>query len=262
VPGPTGEIIGFRFQWHVNEQPMPGQTGATLSTALLKHGDKIVADIIPNNGKMDGTLYRTAPFLMGNTAPIVLKLTFEPKTSHTGEPVTVLAEVTDTDGDEVRMMYRWSKNGILIQDSSAHSYNGDGLVRGDRLTVEAIASDGQNEGAWYKSDELVVANGAPRITSTPSFTADGGHLVYTVAAVDPDHDPVSFSLAAAPVGMVIDKASGRLDWTPAQAVKGPQRVRVEVHDGHDGTGSQEFDVTVPSILPPSHRYLVGPIHSG
>lgn len=238
--------MGTRFQWYVNDTPLPGQTAAILRAGIAKHGDRVMVEITPNNGTIDGAVFRTPVFLVDNAAPAILKLTVEPKMPRVGETLTVLAEVTDADRDEVTLSYRWSKNGTLIQDGPSHTLSPEGLARGDRIVVEVVPNDGRSEGPPARSVEMTIANGLPKITSTPTFSSEAGRLQYAVTAVDPDNDPLEFRLASGPSGMTIDKASGRLVWTPAPGARGPQRVRVEVHDDHEGVGSQEFDMTVPS----------------
>ncbi len=246
VISPGGGTVGTRFQWHVNGQVLPGQTASTLPAGMVRHGDQITVDVIPNNGTIDGIPYRTPAFMVGNALPVVLKIEVEPRTPRVGEAVSVAAEVTDTDRDTVSLSYRWFRNGTLIQEGPSHIYNAEELVRGDRLAVEVIPHDGRSEGRALRSENVIIGNGRPRITSTPSFSLEGASLRYQLTAVDPDHDPLTFSLAAAPSGMTIDRAKGQVVWTPAPEAKGPQRVRIEVRDDQGGIDSQEFDVTVPS----------------
>lgn len=242
----AGASIGTRFQWYVNGEPVPGQTAATLPLGLAKQGDRVLAEVIPNNGEIDGAMVTTPVFLVGNAAPLVLNLKFDPPSPRAGDRLSILAEVTDSDRHEVTLSYRWLKNGILIQDGSSFQLAPEELQRGDRIAVEVVPHDGRAEGTTARSEELTIGNGVPHITSTPTFTTEGASLQYLVTAVDPDRDPLTFALRAAPPGMIIDDKTGRLVWTPTPESKGSYRVRVEVSDGHDGMAPQEFDVAVPS----------------
>jgi RHS repeat-associated protein len=56
--------------------------------------------------------------------------------------------------------------------------------------------------------------------------------------------PAGIRLAAFPVGMTIDGATGHIQWTPAPSQVGPQNITVEVVDGHGGTAQQSFTVVV------------------
>jgi YD repeat-containing protein len=85
----------------------------------------------------------------------------------------------------------------------------------------------------------------PRITSDPPTLALAGALyAYQVEAVDPDHDPLSFSLGVAPAGMAVDPATGLVTWTPDDADVGDNPVAVEVRDARGLSDIQSFTLRV------------------
>jgi hypothetical protein len=87
-------------------------------------------------------------------------------------------------------------------------------------------------------------NNQPTITSTPPSALKEGRFEYAVTAVDQEGDPLTYSLEAAPPGMTIDKATGRILWQVPPGTKGVQRVRVVVRDNHEGQGFQEFELNM------------------
>lgn len=241
--------VGRRVQWLANGQPLAGEDGPTLRRSLVKRGDQLVAEIIPNDGTREGARYRTPPIEVGNAVPRLVQVTFDPAEPRTGETLAVLAQVSDLDGDPTRVVYRWWHNGLLTQQGTSAQYFGGAVTRGDHLTVEVVAGDEYAEGESRKI-EAHVGNGAPHFTDPPSFTTADGHIRAVVGAVDPDRDPLTFTLPAGPSGMTIDKVSGQIDWKPQPGTQGPQRLRVEIRDDHDGLAAQEFDVTVPPGFAP------------
>lgn len=80
-----------------------------------------------------------------------------------------------------------------------------------------------------------------------------GTYTYDVEAEDLDGDAIAYSLAAAPVGMTIDPATGLITWPVSSAVAGnhPVSVRVQTPDGR-------FDVQsyTLAILSPNERPVV------
>ncbi|MBI3301953.1 MAG: putative Ig domain-containing protein, partial [Deltaproteobacteria bacterium] len=89
-----------------------------------------------------------------------------------------------------------------------------------------------------------TANLPPQITSAPPITASTGvTYTYQVQAVDPNNDPLTFSLTSAPTGMTINN-SGLINWTPADAQTGNFPVTVQVSDGRGGTAQQSFTINV------------------
>jgi MYXO-CTERM domain-containing protein len=87
-------------------------------------------------------------------------------------------------------------------------------------------------------------NVAPMFTSSPLLVAvPDREYSYTAVAIDPDGQPLTYSLFTAPDGMTIDSASGLLVWTPTEDDAGANAVSVGVTDGVS-TSTQIFSVNV------------------
>jgi RHS repeat-associated protein len=98
-------------------------------------------------------------------------------------------------------------------------------------------------------------NHPPMIQSTPIVTATAGAAYeYDVMAVDPDNDPLTYTLVTAPTGMTIDSL-GRITWSPQIADIGSQPVDVSVSDGRGGTVSQQYTLTVSADTEPPQVIL-------
>lgn len=88
-------------------------------------------------------------------------------------------------------------------------------------------------------------NMPPKITSLPPAEARVGYeYVYTVTAIDPNSEPIRFSLApSGPEGATINETSGRLSWVPGAAQAGNRTLEVLVSDQLD-TVHHRFGVLV------------------
>ena len=118
--------------------------------------------------------------------------------------------------------------------------------------VSVEVSDGELSG--HQNFTLVVTflNKAPRFISTPVLSATAGlRYVYEAKAVDVDGDRLNFTLAQAPAGMLIDRFSGRVDWSPGRALSGNFSVVLVTSDGKGGEARQEFSVTVSPFSGPA-----------
>ncbi len=95
------------------------------------------------------------------------------------------------------------------------------------------------------SIEVACTNTPPLILSTPATQAAVGEgYFYGVRAVDPDGDPLSYSLSSGPSTMTISP-SGLVRWTPTAADEGQTRtVVVRVDDADGGFVLQEYRVEV------------------
>jgi YD repeat-containing protein len=104
---------------------------------------------------------------------------------------------------------------------------------------------------------LVVTPTPPVITSAPVTSATVAQpYTYAVTATDPDPgDTLTYSLTTAPPGMVIDGASGLIQWTPTAAQAGDHPVEVKVQDAGGLFVTQPFTLSVAAVLvcvpPPS-----------
>ena len=99
-----------------------------------------------------------------------------------------------------------------------------------------------------------AANDNPIITSAPRLnTGLSRPYFYNVQAQDANGDPLTYTLATAPVGMTVDE-KGRIFWQPNSAQFGSNPVKIVVSDGRSGVAEQEFAIGVSSYSvnqPPS-----------
>ncbi len=241
---PDRDPLTFRYQWLVNGEPLPGATGHQLNPDQLKRGDRVGVEVIPFDGKAQGAPYRSEPVIVGNTLPVVSRVTIEPGRIQVGDVVRAQVEATDADHDEVRFRFRWWKNNRLVSEGEENTFETAGFLRDDAVAVSVIPRDGNGEGKEVFSPTMIIANSPPKITSIPPSAIQQEHYLYTVTAADPEGDPVSFALTTAPPGMTIDPKTGRIDWQIPSESKGPYRVKVVVQDDRGGWAFQEFDLSL------------------
>jgi RHS repeat-associated protein len=88
-----------------------------------------------------------------------------------------------------------------------------------------------------------IPNRPPAFTSVPLLEATVGKLyTYPASATDPDGDALSYTLTTGPQGMIVDGATGRVQWTPAPDQAGNHPVVVRVADGRGGWAEQVYTV--------------------
>jgi hypothetical protein len=155
-----------------------------------------------------------------------------------------------TDIDHVPQVLTWS----MSSNASWLKFNGTTKVLSGTPTnaevgkswVNITVSDGRGGNATHLFNLTVLnVNDKPVFTSTPNMTAVVGKAYYYKAtAEDIDiADVLLFSLKTGPEGMVIDKATGSLTWTPLGTQHAIQKVILEVSDKTDSV-QQEFYITV------------------
>jgi hypothetical protein len=130
-----------------------------------------------------------------NSAPVIASVEFDPPNPTTGETVRAVVDVSDADGDPPFLSYEWSLGGRPVGNGVSKLVLHDAR-KGDRLELEVVASDGQDESAsetiWVK-----IENAAPtlkKVEIEPGAEISAGQTItLRPDARDRDGDPVSFS---------------------------------------------------------------------
>jgi RHS repeat-associated protein len=134
---------------------------------------------------------------------------------------------------------------------------GECKVDNNRLDVAWVRARATDRGGLFDEQSFSVqpvdSNDAPTIVSTPPTAIGvGRRLGHQVVANDDDRgDAIAYSLAAAPLGMSINRLTGELTWLPDAAQQGAHTVEVVATDLAGATARQRFTLTVDAaLLPP------------
>ncbi len=160
---------------------------------------------------------------------------------------TIRAEVLaqDKDGDEITILYKWSKNDVVLPNNSdTLTLLPDDFKRGDKISILVIPQANKRKGS-PATINLIIANAPPLIKSSPeSFRFDGRVYTDQVKASDPDGDTLAYSIKSGPEGVTIDPATGRISWNVPADFKGKATVTAAVNDGQGGEATQIFNVEI------------------
>ena len=236
---------GFQYQWMANGAPLRDQTGPVLTPSMLQRGDRVTVELVPTRGTVQGTRYQAGPAVVGNTPPVVSQLSIE-RQADPHAPVFAKMDVIDADHDEMQFDFRWWRNNRVVQQGPEGTLDTTGFQTKDTLEVEVTPRDQASVGKAVRSESIYVGNSPPKIVSAPADLIGRDRYEYMVKAVDADGDPLSFLLEMAPLGMVIDKATGHLVWQIPLEQRGSHRVRIVAEDGQGGKAFQEFDFILPA----------------
>ncbi|MFO0707024.1 MAG: putative Ig domain-containing protein [Nitrospira sp.] len=239
--------VQLRYRWFVNDRPISGASSAAFSADYVKRGDRLTLEVIPYDGKSEGVPTRVTR-VVENTPPVVQTVSLDPLHARAGESIRAVIDGSDVDGDVVRYSYRWTRNNQVVFEGEQDSLETTGFTRDDSVAVFVTPHDATTHGKEVLSQSIVLANRSPKFASTNPASLTQNLFTYTVAAIDPENDPITYSLEIAPEGMVIDGQTGRIQWTIPPALGGTHHVKVVAKDSRDGWVSQEFDV---ALKPPA-----------
>ncbi len=203
-----------------------------------------------------------------------------------GDRLTYSLSVVRADDPSSSELAGLSGSGSVISidpNSGAIDWRPTGPDAGDYAAV-ITADDGRGGIADQRYTlrlNPVKGNHAPVFTSSPALSvAAGTHFLYQAAAVDPEEDPLTFSLQSAPLGASMT-ATALLSFDVPSGIEATYDFTIEVTDGmgnstlqtfalasvdatpttltgrvyHDADGNQSFDSTGDSPLTNTVVYL-------
>ncbi|MBS0155492.1 MAG: hypothetical protein JSS38_12920 [Nitrospira sp.] len=235
--------VQVRYRWIVNERLILGASAADFGAGQLKRGDRLSLEVIPFDGKSEGAPIRITR-TVGNAPPVVRSVGLEPLGARAGDRIRAVVDGGDADGDVVRYSYRWVRNNQVTLEGEQDSLETAGFSRDDSVAVFVTPHDATTHGKEVLSQALVLENHSPKFISTAPGVLSQNLFSYAVAALDPENDPVTYSLEIGPQGMTIDGQTGHIRWVIPPALSGTHHVKVVARDSHAGWASQEFDVTL------------------
>jgi hypothetical protein len=180
-----------------------------------------------------------------NHPPAVDKAKLQIESVNNKDIVRVVAGGTDKDGDEVTLGYEWFRNGEPAGEGDTISE----FKRGDKLSVKITPFDDKDYGS-PKTLSIAINNCPPKINEYKETKFDGNTYIGQIKASDPDGDPLTYSLKAAPPGMTVDSSTGSVKWNVPADFNGKVSFTVSVSDGHGGEATQDLSF---GILPQQRK---------
>jgi hypothetical protein len=224
-----------KIEWLVNGIPVIGSAGDNFNTSETKKKDTVQA-----RAEVQGKDLLSNIVEIQNSPPEIKNVKLLPEVSKSGNFLSVEASGSDIDGDDVTILYEWTKNGEPAGDGKQIA---SPLKRGDKVDVKITPFDGEAYGRSVILHREIV-NLPPVIIENNKHRFDGNTYIYQVEATDPDGDPLTYSLKSGPPGMTIDSASGLIKWNVPANFTGKAPFTVLVTDGHGAEASRGLTLNI------------------
>lgn len=191
------------------------------------HSGAHTVDIqVTDLGGLSDTRTFTLSVVADNRVPRILSV--PPTSAQAGIAYSYDMVASDPDGDALTYRLTIAPDGMSMDANGGITWLPTPLQVGSH-PVEARVEDGRGgfaEQRWIVT-VLPSPNQPPAIVSVPPATIGIGQIYrYAAAAVDPDGDPLTWSLPQSPTGMTIDPVTGLIEWIPEAPGSVPVRVRV------------------------------------
>jgi len=203
-------------------------------------------DVTPPDSKPQAEEASSDSARILNSSPKVTGITIEPELPRRNSTLKARIEASDPDGDTIAFSYQWIKNGEELMGEISETLRDPTLRKGDRISLRVTPYDMKSTGEEVTSQEIVILNSAPVITSSPQAQKMKSTLYrYQVVAEDPDGDPITFSLSASsPQGMSIDPQTGLIQWKIGRNDAGTNTIEIIAADGDEGRCTQKYTLTI------------------
>jgi hypothetical protein len=174
-----------------------------------------------------------------------------------GRTYSYAATATDPDGDPLTFSLTTGPSAMQVGPASGHVIWSPTTHDLGTHNITLRVDDGRG---GFATQAYVInvtnppSNRPPYFTSVPVVDANViTAYAYQATAVDPDGNPLTFSVASGPGGLKIDPGTGLVSWTPNAQQLGSNPVTLSVSDGQGGTATQSFTILVqqePGNHPP------------
>jgi RHS repeat-associated protein len=166
-------------------------------------------------------------------------------------PYSYQAAASDLDGDTLTFSVVSGPAGLTINATTGLVLWTPTDAQVGSQTVKLQVTDAGGLSAVQTYTVLVlpqVGDRPPVFLTTPVTTvAANATYAYPSKAMDPDGDPITYSLKQPPAGMVVDPTTGRILWlTTASNAGHGYVVNLVADDGRGGRATQTFTVNVTS----------------
>jgi alpha-tubulin suppressor-like RCC1 family protein len=207
-----GDTVTVSARWLVNGTAVG--TGDVLELSPFARGDTVTLRATPDDGIDDGAM-TVLTLVVDNAPPEDVVVTLTPQSPTVGTPIEADFTGVDPDGDPLTASYAW-----FVNDQPAGT--GDTLApgafgEGDVIYAAATVSDPDGATAEATSLPVSVGNtppGAPvvRIDPPVSDTTLSLHCEVFADAVDPDGDPVTYTMTWQVDGVPYTGVTTSADW--------------------------------------------------
>jgi len=163
------------------------------------------------------------------------------------------ATATARNGGSTAFAYRWTQIAgppVTLSGATTASASFVGTNPGGTHTFEVTVTDGN--GYVARQTASVRSNNPPVMNPMPPQTVvQGGNLVFTVSATDPENDVRTYVATNLPAGATFAAATGQFSWLSVAAAPGTYSFTVMANDGTVNSAPISVSITVTSPPPPS-----------
>ena len=161
---------GTEVRWYLDGARIPElDDQESVSPLMIRSGDQWEASVKPHDGDEFGEIVYTGVVVIGssNNPPVATVYVSPVGNARTDDALQVNVGWTDPDGDSVQSTeIRWFRDGVQVS-----AYNdltavlSESTNKGENWNAKARVSDGLLWSDWVESEDLIILNTPPEVTS-------------------------------------------------------------------------------------------------
>ena len=186
-------IVDTQYRWSKNGI-MTTISTSTIDSTMTTKGDLWTVEVRVNDGT-DWSLWTTSSSLeILNTAPSLDSATISMNEAATDENVTVIALMSDVDGDQTTMSITWYLDGVIqLEYDDQATLPSFATNKGELWTAVVQANDGEATSSQSETLSVAIINSDPILSvSLENVTSQDNLLLQTsISDIDDDVTEVS-----------------------------------------------------------------------
>jgi len=189
-----------------------------------------------------------------NQAPVVESVRLNPPRPLPGGRIEAHVEVSDPDGDPIRLTLEWLHNGRVISSGAQTTVAPEHLRKGEEVQVVVTATDGHDE-SEPMTDEVTVGNQPPTIEALylapDGEVRPGQEVTAAPQAKDADGDRLEYTFEWLLDDQVV-RGADAASFDTSRLSRGDRlQARVSVSDGEESSPVAESMVLELANRPPA-----------
>ena len=186
-------IVDTQYRWWKNGV-MTSISSSTLDSTMTTKGDIWTVEVRVNDGTEWSLWTASSSLEILNTAPILESATISINEAATNENVTVMATMSDVDGDQTTKSITWYLDGVIQLEYNDQATLPSSITnKGESWTAVVQADDGESKSAQSETLSVIILNSDPLLSiSLENVTSQNDlPLETTISDIDDDVTEVS-----------------------------------------------------------------------
>ena len=195
------DVLSVSYSWtNIGTGDVLGSGDSVqLVQGSITRGD-ILRCTVEVSDQYGGVVSDYAQETIANSLPQIDSLSVSPAVVYANTDVEATATASDADGDVLELLYAWSVNGSVIQQTDLSILDAGFYTRGDVISVEVTPSDPVGDGVSQSYGPFTVQNSPPSAPvvyiepQEPIVEFDDLQCVVDEESEDADGDTVTYSI--------------------------------------------------------------------